>query len=211
MKRPATVCVLMAAYALTLSSLFAEENAVSGHESPPFDFSAAARWKKFSRDTFASPSPYLGAAIGGAFDLASNSPREWGQDAGAYGYHVSDVFGRNLLQQSVAQSGQAWLGLDPTYRRCACRGAFRRTANAFASAFTSFDEAGKRRFDPMPLAGAYGSGMIATYWYPNGYDPLVKGVQLGHQQFVMVPMSNLLSEFSPELRRLNPFRRRYNK
>ena len=53
--------------------------------------------------------------------------------------------------------------------------------------------------------------MIATYWYPNRYDPLVKGIQLGHQQFAMVPMSNLVSEFSPELRYLNPFRRRDKK
>lgn len=211
MKRPATIFLLMAAHVLTLCSLFAEDKVVKGQQSPPFDFSAAARWKKLSRDTFASPGPYLGTAIGAAFGVAGNSPREWGQGSEAYGRHLGDILGRNLIQQSVAQSGQAWLGLDPTYRRCECQGALHRIANAFAGTFTSFDRAGNRRFDPMPLAGAYASGIIATHWYPSRYDPLVKGFQLGHRRFAMVPVSNLVSEFLPELRYLNPFRRGHKK
>jgi hypothetical protein len=56
----------MAAYVLTLSSLFAEEAAPSGHRSPPFDFSAAARWKKFSRNpscSDAGPNDGLGSNV----------------------------------------------------------------------------------------------------------------------------------------------------
>ena len=36
MKQPATVCVLMAAYALTLSTLVAEDTTSSGRQSMPF-------------------------------------------------------------------------------------------------------------------------------------------------------------------------------
>jgi hypothetical protein len=77
----------------------------------PFYFSAPARWKKYSRDTLASPSPYLGTAIGGAFDLAGNSPRERGQDAGAYGTHVGDLFSRNLVQAKRLMSSKAPSGV----------------------------------------------------------------------------------------------------
>ncbi len=204
--RIAAAVVLIVAGAVTRNDLYAQE--ATPEATREFDFSNASRWKKLSRDTFASPGPYLGAAIGGAFDLAGDSPKEWGQDGDSYGVHVADNFGRNLIQQTVSQSGQAILGLDPTYRRCRCSGVFRRIGNAFAGSITSFDESGRRRFDPMRLAGAYGSGMLGAYWYPRRYDPLVKGVQLGHEQFAGVPLSNLFSEFSPELKRLNPFRRK---
>ena len=43
--------------------------------------------------------------------------------------------------------------------------------------------------------------MIVTTWYPQRYDPLVQGVQMGQQQIGFVVGINLIREFSPELKR----------
>lgn len=198
----------LAPLAFVVASGCCPETVLAQTQANQFDFSVSARWKKFRHDTFVGPGPYLGAAIGGAFELAGNSPKEWGQTGKGYTRYAGDVFGRNFTAAAITQSGQALLGLDPSYRRCACTGTLRRIANAFAGSVTAFDRSGKRRFDPMPLLGAYGSGLVAASWYPSAYNPLVKGVQLGHQQFAGVPLANLFTEFAPELKRLNPLKRR---
>jgi hypothetical protein len=44
--------------------------------------------------------------------------------------------------------------------------------------------------------------MISTYWYPHRlYDPLVQGVQFGHEEMGEVALGNVLQEFGPDLRR----------
>ena len=101
------------------------------------------------------------------------------------------------------------LGLDPRYFRCRCSGGWRRSWNAVQMTFLAYDSHGHKRIDFPQLAGAYGSGMIVTTWYPNHYSPLVQGVQMGHQEVGLAAGVNLLREFSPELKRffrnLNPF------
>lgn len=65
--------------------------------------------------------------------------------------------------------------------------------------FLAYDSKGRKRFDLPQLAGAYGSGMIVTIWYPKRYDPLVQGVQMGHQQMGFVVGINLIQGVQPRV------------
>lgn len=51
------------------------------------------------------------------------------------------------------------------------------------------------------MIGSFSSGILATkLWYPNRYDPLVKGLNLGVSELITFPIGNLLREFRPELK-----------
>ncbi len=66
--------------------------------------------------------------------------------------------------------------------------------------FTTYRQDGRLTLDVPQIAGAYGSGMISTYWYPHRlYSPLVQGVQFGHEQMGEVLVGNLVQEFGPDL------------
>ena len=68
--------------------------------------------------------------------------------------------------------------------------------------FTTYRQDGRLTLDVPQIAGAYGSGMISTYWYPHQqYTPLVQGVQFGHEQMGEVLVGNLVREFGPDLKR----------
>jgi hypothetical protein len=56
--------------------------------------------------------------------------------------------------------------------------------------------------DMPQIAGAYGSGIVSTYWYPHRqYSPLVQGVQFGHEQMGEVVIGNMVQEFGPSIKR----------
>jgi hypothetical protein len=93
-------------------------------------------------------------------------------------------------------------GLDPRYTACRCEGKLRRSTHALKMTFTTYRQDGRLTLDVPQIAGAYGSGMISTYWYPhNQYNPLVQGVQFGHEQMGEILVGNLVREFGPDLKR----------
>jgi predicted DCC family thiol-disulfide oxidoreductase YuxK len=77
--------------------------------------------------------------------------------------------------------------------------------HALEMSFLTYRDDGRRTLDLRQLAGAYGGAIIAEIPYPSRYSPLVQGVQNGHIQVGANVAINLFKEFSPELRRLNPF------
>jgi hypothetical protein len=68
--------------------------------------------------------------------------------------------------------------------------------------FTTYRQDGRLVLDMPQIAGAYGSGIVSTYWYPHRlYNPLVQGVQFGHEQMGEVLIGNLIQEFGPDIKR----------
>lgn len=159
------------------------------------------RWRRFTRGYLASPGTYFaaaGAALGGEI---SNEPKEWGRGIDGYGRRVGTEFAQFTIHTGVHEAGDALLGLDPRYFPCRCAGGWRRTGHALAFTFLAYDAHGRKRVDWPQLAGAYGSTMTVTTWYPSHYSPLVQGVQQGHQEMGLVLGVNLVREFRPELKR----------
>ena len=64
---------------------------------------------------------------------------------------------------------------------------WRRTGHVLEMTFLTYDQHGRERLDPPQLVGAYGSGMLSTYWYPKGFSPLVRGCRRGTCRWVLWP------------------------
>ncbi len=75
----------------------------------------------------------------------------------------------------------------------------------------TYDRHGHKRLDLPQLVGAYGSGIVSTYWSPRTFSPLVQGVQTGHLQFGFVGALHMVQEFSPEIKRMWPIRKVLNR
>lgn len=159
------------------------------------------RSDRFFKQYLGSPFTYIAAAGAASGGQIGNDPKEWTRSWEGYGKRVGTVFALFAIDTGVHEAGDAALGLDPRYFRCRCRGGLRRTWNVVEMSVLAYDSEGHKRVDFPQLAGAYASGMIVTTWYPQRYDPLVQGVQMGHQQMGFVVGVNLIREFSPELKR----------
>jgi hypothetical protein len=163
--------------------------------------SAHERWQRYWDESVLSPGLYfasLGAAAGGQL---ANEPREWKQGLEGYGRRSASNFGLFLMQTTIHEGAAAASGYDPRYSRCECRGALRRTRHAIVWSFVTRNREGRLRPDIPAISAAYGSGMLATYWYPSRFSPLTDGVRTGNQQLGFQIGVNVIREFGPEIKR----------
>jgi len=156
----------------------------------------------FWNDTYASPGAFVGLSAGAMVDQVRHTPAKWDGDGSGYTRRFASEYGQ-LAARNVIHEGLAGIaGLDPRYSVCSCDGKAHRTAHALKMTFTTYRQDGRLVLDVPQIAGAYGSGIVSTYWYPHHlYSPLVQGVQFGHEQMGEVLIGNLIQEFGPDLRR----------
>jgi hypothetical protein len=194
------LCLLLAV--ITLSGFGrAQSGGLQPGDSGFVPLSAGRRSDRFFKEYLGSPFTYVAAAGAASGGQIGDDPKEWGRTWEGYGKRVGTTFAMFTIDTGVHEAGDAALGLDPRYFRCRCQGGLRRTWNALEMSFLAYDNAGRKHFDFPQLAGAYGSSMIVTTWYPAHYSPLVQGVQMGHQQVGLAVGVNMVREFSPELKR----------
>ena len=153
-------------------------------------------------DTLLSPLTYVAAVGGGGIQHLNNAPPEWNQGAKGYAKRSASVLGIVLIQGSISNGAAAALGYEPRYIHCGCNGFLKRTSHAVVWSIITKNSAGGNRLNLPALAGAYGSGMISTLWYPDRFDPWKDGVRLGTQQLPFLAGANWLREFSPDLKRV---------
>jgi len=152
-------------------------------------------------DTYASPGAFAGLAAGALADQIRNVPVKWNDDGNAYTRRFASEYGQLAARNVIHEGLAAVTGLDPRYPVCKCEGALHRTGHALQMTFTNYRKDGRLTLDVPQIAGAYGSGMVSTYWYPHHlYSPLVQGVQFGHEQMGEVFVGNLFQEFGPSLK-----------
>jgi hypothetical protein len=156
----------------------------------------------FWNDTYASPGAFVGLSAGAFVDQVRHTPAKWDGDGSGYTRRFASEYGQ-LATRNVIHEGLAGVaGLDPRYSVCNCAGTMHRSAHALKMTFTTYRKDGTLVLDVPQIAGAYGSGIVSTYWYPHHlYSPLVQGVQFGHEQMGEVLIGNLIQEFGPDLKR----------
>jgi len=156
----------------------------------------------FWNDTYASPGAFAGLSAGALVDQVRHTPVKWDADGSGYTRRFASEYGQ-LAARNVIHEGLAGIaGLDPRYSVCNCDGTLHRSAHALKMTFTTYRKDGRLVLDMPQIAGAYGSGIASTYWYPHHlYSPLVQGVQFGHEQMGEVLIGNLIQEFGPDLKR----------
>ena len=152
-------------------------------------------------DTYASPGAFAGLAAGALADQIRNVPVKWNDDGNAYTRRFASEYGQLAARNVIHEGLAAATGLDPRYPVCKCEGVLHRSAHALQMTFTTYRKDGRLTLDMPQIAGAYGSGMVSTYWYPHRlYSPLVQGVQFGHEQMGEVFVGNLIQEFGPSIK-----------
>ncbi len=156
----------------------------------------------FWNDTYASPGAYAGVGMGAVMDQIRHTPAKWDGDGSGYTRRFASEWGQLAVRNAVHEGLAGVTGLDPRYVACNCKGVLHRSAHALKLSVTTYREDGRLTLDVPQLAGAYGSGIISTYWYPHTrYNPLVQGVQFGHEQVGEVALNNLVQEFSADIKR----------
>lgn len=165
------------------------------------------RSRLYLDETYLSPMPYVVSLGAGAVYQAIDYPSEWGGGFKGFGPRVASQFGLVVTQNSIHDGGEALMHYESRYVPSGETGFWRRTAYAVEMSFLTYDQRGHKQLDLAQIAGAYGSGVISTVWYPKRYTPLVQGIQTGHLQFGFVMGTNLYEEFSPQLQRLWPVRK----
>jgi hypothetical protein len=166
----------------------------------------------YAKDTFNPVSlliPALPAAIIMA-DPPRRYPREWRDGADAFGRNFGDC----LITELAANSGKFIAGAitheDPRYYPDQARGFAHRTWHAIAFTFVDRNDQGR----PVPavsnFVGAAAAGFVGRAYLPDGYNDLVHAGQRsagtlgGYVPTLLVGYAtqNLLTEFSPELKKL---------
>jgi hypothetical protein len=156
----------------------------------------------FWNDTYASPGAYAGVGMGAVIDQMEHTPGKWDADGSGYTRRFASEWGQLAVRNVVHEGLAGVTGLDPRYLMCNCKGVLRRSAHALKMSVTTYREDGRLALDVPQMAGAYGSGIISTYWYPHSrYNPLVQGVQFGHEQMGEIALNNLVQEFSTDIKR----------
>jgi hypothetical protein len=156
----------------------------------------------FWSDTYASPGAFVALSISAMKEQMTGTPAKWDADGNGYTRRFASGYGQ-LAARTVVHEGLAGLtGLDPRYIPCHCEGTIKRTTHALKMTFITYSRSGRVTLDVPQIAGAYGSGMVSTYWYPHAlYNPLVQGVQFGHVEMGEVFVGNFMQEFGPDIKR----------
>ena len=160
------------------------------------------RWNLYTKGTLLSPGPYILGLGLASVAQASNEPKEWGGGWGGYGKRVASTYGIVLTEETIHQSMATALRTDPRYTHCACKNGWHRSWNAIEMTLLTRDHRGRLTIDAAQIAGAYGSGMISTFWYPSRYSPTGQGLRTGNLNLALLAGVNTVREFSPELGRL---------
>ncbi len=163
--------------------------------------SGRARLALFWNDTYNSPGAFLALSVTALAGEIEDKPAQWSADGSGYTRHFASAYGQLVASNVIHEGMAAVSGLDPRYVPCQCKGVFRRSRHALKMSFATYTHSGRLTLDVPQLAGAYGSGMISTYWYPHRlYNPLVQGVQFGHEEMGEVLVENLFQEFTSDLK-----------
>ena len=164
------------------------------------------RWNTYVRQAFGSPAVFFraaGPALGGQL---KNEPPEWGQGMEGYSRRVANRFGRFTLQGTFEAAGAAALGHEVRYIRSTRSGFFPRAAHAMTANFVTYDKNGRRTPHIARVGSAFVAEFTGNLWMPAGYRDTSTafrgvGVELG-----IGSAFNLFREFSPELKRVLPWK-----
>jgi hypothetical protein len=159
--------------------------------------------KLYIAQSFTTPGIYIKTILFSSGDQIHGTPREWGGGVSGYGRRAGSRYGQYLIQNSLASTGNALLGYEPRYDRCHCTGFWPRSGHAFLRNFLTYNRTESERRPQLALyAGAFGSGAIASLWYPGNPKPWVEGYHSMITQAGWGLATNWVGEFAPEIGRI---------
>ena len=147
------------------------------------------------------PSALAGAAFYDGFLQGIDFPREWGQGGAGYGKRLGSTLAYSGVRNLLGFGLDSALRQDPRYYRSTERGAWRRTKHAFRETILTHKDSGGETLATWRLGSAYGAAFISNEWYPDRVNTVALGVSQGSTQLGFDLLSNLGSEFWPDIKR----------
>ena len=160
----------------------------------------------YVRRAFLSPGVLFRAAGPALGSHLKNRPPEWGQGMEGYGRRVANRFGRFALKETYEAAGAAALGHEVRYLRSTRSGFLPRAGQAMAATFITYDRNGRRTPHIARLGSAFAAEFTGNLWMPAGYRTGAEAVRGVGIELGMNSVFNLFREFSPELKRVLPWK-----
>jgi hypothetical protein len=148
-----------------------------------------------------SPVSFVNAAAAAGISQASNTPKEWGGGAEAYGKRVGNVFAQHVIRDTLEYGASAALHEDNRYFASGETGFLRRTKYALMSTFLARHDNGSRSFSFSRIGSSAGAAFISREWQPPsttsaGDGAVAFGLNMGTQVGF-----NVFREFWPDMKR----------
>ena len=188
---------------LILTAGVATAQPVAGYQ----PMTSSERRQAFIEDSFTSPGGYLVPLFPAGIAHLKNKPTQWGQGAEGFGRRAGYAYATNFMDDAILHSSAAILKNDVRYESSKDVKVVRRIGHALSRTFVTRAHDGRLTFNASNFMSSYGAGMLATYMLPSeSYEPLKYGVRQGHVLIAAHAGSNLIKEFTPEIKKL--FRRK---
>lgn len=147
------------------------------------------------------PAALAGAAVYDGFLQGIDFPREWGHGGLGYSKRLASTLAYSGVRNLLGFGLDSALHQDPRYYRCTERGAWRRTKHAFHETIFTHRDSGGETLATWRLGSAYGAAFISNEWYPDRVNTVALGFSQGSTQIGFDLLSNLGSEFWPDIKR----------
>jgi hypothetical protein len=164
------------------------------------------RLNVYVRQAFVGPGAFFRAAGPALGSHLKNEPPEWRQGMEGYSRRFANRFGRFALKETYEAAGAAALGHEVRYLRSTRTGFLPRAAHALAATFITYDRNGQRTFHATRAGAAFAAEFTGNLWMPAGSRTRAQAVRGVGLELGMNSVFNLLREFSPELKRLVPWK-----
>jgi len=129
-----------------------------------------------------------------------NYPREWGQGAAGYGRRVGSTLAYSGIRNVLGLCLDAALHQDPRYYRSGQGSLWGRTTHAIRGTFLTRKDSGGETLATWRFASAYGATFLSNEWYPDRLNTMKVGLEQGSTQIAFDLLSNLRSEFWPDVK-----------
>lgn len=163
----------------------------------------ALDWKgklQFHAQSTYGPWAIAGIAAYAGFLQEINSPEEWGQGGGAYGKRFASTLGWSGIHSVLAFGLDSSLHQDPRYYRSHRTGFLRRSAHALRGTFLTRTDAGGETLSTWRIGSAYGAAYLSNMWYPDHLNTVRLGFLQGSLSLGFGFVSNMGSEFWPDIK-----------
>ena len=147
------------------------------------------------------PGALAGDLVYDGFLQGIDFPREWGQGGLGYGKRLGSTLAYSGVRNLLGFGLDSALHQDPRYYRSTERGTWRRTKHAFHETIFTHKDSGGETLATWRLGSAYGAAFISNEWYPDRVNTVALGFSQGSTQLGFDLLSNLGSEFWPDIKR----------
>lgn len=179
---------------------------IAAHAQTAYPLTWQGKLRFHANATF-GPMALVGLGAYAGFLQERNSPKEWGQGSVGYEKRLASTAGAVGIHGILAFGLDAALHQDPRYYRLGDSGFWRRTGHALRGTILTRTDSGGETLSTWRIGSAYGEQFLSNLWYPARLDTPRRGFTQGTVRFGFDLLSNLGSEFWPDIKR-DAFRRK---